>query len=193
METWSVAVTRAGEEQLLGFNDDGVQEQISDLMDMLSEFGAAVSFGPDRYTVRFALETPSIEAAVSEAISTVQTYAEKAGLPSWPFVKMEATEWGVFEQELDAPTFPSVIGVSELSRILGVSRQRASELARAAHFPKPFAELASGPVWLEPTVRRFVSEWERQPGRPRSEARQRLDKLAQAKAAGRRWPRGPRG
>ena len=173
MDTWSVAVTKSGKDQDLDFNDETVQQRVSDLMDLLSDYGAAVSFGPDRYTVRLALDTNSIDAAVSEALTTVQTCAERAGLPSWPFVKVEAIEWAAFEREIDTPTFPNVIGVSELSRMLGVSRQRASELARAGHFPKPFVQLASGPVWLEPTVHRFVSEWERRPGRPKSEARQR--------------------
>jgi hypothetical protein len=170
MDTWSVAVTRAGGEQLLDFDDETAQEKISDLMDLLTDYEAAVSYGPDRYTVRLALETTSAEAAVSEALSTVQTYAEKVGLPPWPFVWVQATEWSEFERKLETPTFPNVLGVSELSRLLGVSRQRASELARSKHFPKPFAELAAGPIWLEPTISRFVREWERRPGRPKSEA-----------------------
>lgn len=170
MDTWNVAVTRAGGEPLMDANDETVQEQISDLMDLLSDYSVAISFGPDRYSVRLALEATSSEAALSEALGMVQTYAEKAGLPSWPFVRVQATEWSEFEREVEAPTFPNVLGVSELSQLLGVSRQRASELARSSHFPRPFAELAAGPIWLEPTISRFVREWERRPGRPRSEA-----------------------
>lgn len=173
-ETWSVAVTRAGQEQLLDFGDETVQEQVSELVDLLTDYGGAVSFALDRYTVRLALETASVDAAVSETLNIVQMYSEKAGLPSWPFVKVEAIEWGVFERELDTPTFPNILGVSELAHGLGVSRQRASELARTHHFPKPFAELASGPVWLEPTVRRFIREWERRPGRPRVRGRKEV-------------------
>ncbi|MGH2747285.1 MAG: hypothetical protein ACRDKB_05120 [Actinomycetota bacterium] len=163
-------MTRAGDEPILDREDETTHEKVSELTDLLGEFGAAVSFGPNRYTVRLALEVSPPEAVVSEAINAVTTYADKAGLPNWPFIKIEATEWEQFEQELDEPTFPNIIGVSELAQILDVSRQRASELARAAHFPKPFAGLASGPVWLEPTIRRFVAEWERRPGRPRSAA-----------------------
>jgi hypothetical protein len=71
------------------------------------------------------------------------------------------------ERQLDEPTYPDVVGVSELAMLLGVSRQRASELARSATFPRLFAELASGPVWTESHVRRFVDDWERRCGRPR--------------------------
>jgi hypothetical protein len=42
-------------------------------------------------------------------------------------------------------------------------------IARGDAFPEPYAELAAGPVWLEPMVRRFVESWERRPGRPRKE------------------------
>lgn len=191
MDTWSVAITRAGDEPLLNLDDESTHEKIFDLIELLSEYGAAISHGPNRYTVRLALDASSVEAATSEAISNVVTYADKVGLPYWPLVKIEATEWTEFERELDEPTYPTVIGVSELSQVLGVSRQRASELARTSHFPKPFAELASGPVWLEPTIRRFVSEWERRPGRPKSETREKLEKFTQTRMAQRRWPRGP--
>ena len=170
LSTWSVAATRSGEGQILAFNDETVHDQVSDLMELLRDHGAAVSYSSYRYTVRLAIEATTAEMAVSEALGTVQRYAEKVGLPSWPFVKLEATEWSEFERDLETPTFPNVLGVSELSQLLGVSRQRASELARSRHFPKPFAALAAGPVWLEPTISRFVREWERRPGRPKSEA-----------------------
>lgn len=170
VNTWSVLVTRTGDEALLPRSEDTVQP-FSDLAEFLGEYGAAVSHARGRYSVRLALEAPSAELAVSEAMKIVGTFGEKAGLPSWPFVDVRATAWPEFERSLDAPTFPNVLGVSELAQLLGVSRQRVSELARRSHFPKPFAELAAGPIWLEPTIRRFVSEWERRPGRPRSAAR----------------------
>jgi hypothetical protein len=34
-------------------------------------------------------------------------------------------------------------------------------------FPAPVGELASGPVWLEGDLSRFMDTWERKPGRPR--------------------------
>lgn len=50
--------------------------------------------------------------------------------------------------------------------MLGVSRQRASELARSATFPPAVAELKAGPVFVRPAVERFVEGWSRRPGRP---------------------------
>jgi len=40
----------------------------------------------------------------------------------------------------------------------------------AASFPRPVAQLASGPVWTETSVRAFAEDWPRRPGRPRRRA-----------------------
>lgn len=50
--------------------------------------------------------------------------------------------------------------------MLGVSRQRVSQLSATAEFPAPEAELASGRVWL----RDDVEEWIRARGRQREVA-----------------------
>ena len=39
------------------------------------------------------------------------------------------------------------VGLAEIAKILGVSKQRVYELRRREDFPKPIAALAAGPVW----------------------------------------------
>src|SRR6266540_4629039 len=75
------------------------------------------------------------------------------------------------ERELEAPAVPALAGISEVAEILGVSRQRASELAGSGGLPRPVADLAAGPVWLRATVVGFNERWDRRPGRPRTAAR----------------------
>ena len=58
-------------------------------------------------------------------------------------------------------------GVTEVDDILGVSRQRAAQLAETQGFPAPVAELASGRIWRSQDVRLW-SETPRRGGRPRS-------------------------
>lgn len=58
-------------------------------------------------------------------------------------------------------------GVSEVARLLGVSRQRVAELRSKAGFPSPIAELSSGPVWTVSSLTLFLRDWARKPGRPR--------------------------
>jgi predicted DNA-binding transcriptional regulator AlpA len=61
---------------------------------------------------------------------------------------------------------PELAGVSEVAQILGVSRQRARQLADDPRFPKPVAVLMSGPVWIAADVRAFLKTWPRRTGRP---------------------------
>jgi predicted DNA-binding transcriptional regulator AlpA len=66
-------------------------------------------------------------------------------------------------------SIPQLVGIREIAKFLGVSPQRASELAKSGSFPRPVTKLASGPVWLEASMRQFASDWKRVPGRPAAE------------------------
>ncbi len=58
-------------------------------------------------------------------------------------------------------------GVSEVVELVGISRQRFSELRARADFPEPVAELASGPIWDLSEIERWASSGVRRgPGRP---------------------------
>jgi prophage regulatory protein len=61
-------------------------------------------------------------------------------------------------------------GVTEVGHILGVSRQRAAQLAESPGVPAPVAELASGRIWRAQDIRLW-SETPRRQGRPRSDFR----------------------
>jgi prophage regulatory protein len=63
----------------------------------------------------------------------------------------------------------SVLGLKEVAALLGVSRQRATQLVRDYEdFPAPVADLASGRVWDREAVERWaVAHKDRRPGRPR--------------------------
>lgn len=54
-----------------------------------------------------------------------------------------------------------LVGVREVGKLLGVSRQRADQLVRTKGFPGPTAELASGRIW----ERASVVRWARDTGR----------------------------
>jgi hypothetical protein len=60
--------------------------------------------------------------------------------------------------------------VTEIATLLGVSRQRVSELRNRPDFPSPIAELAAGPVWTRTSLNQFIESWPRRPGRPRKTA-----------------------
>lgn len=62
------------------------------------------------------------------------------------------------------------MGLSEVARILGVSRQRAAQLVRDyADFPGPVAILASGRIWNRVAVETWAAmHADRPAGRPRN-------------------------
>lgn len=165
-----MSITRAAvdsDSDVLDSQDQATCDRIVDAQEQLEGHGPVVSFGPSEITLRVALDAELPTYAIEEAQALTEKALKSAGLPIWPVIAVEAMEWEAFERSLDVPNIPAVIGVTELADMLGVSRQRASELARVDRFPKPFVELASGPVWLEPNVKDFVATWERRPGRPR--------------------------
>lgn len=53
------------------------------------------------------------------------------------------------------------MGVAEIADLLGVTRQRVTQLAKTKGFPDPVVRLASGPVWESADV----EEWARKTGR----------------------------
>lgn len=67
-------------------------------------------------------------------------------------------------RDIEQPTFPEFVGLSEIAERLGVSKQRVGELR--PRLPKPVTELRSGPIWQWPAIERFVKSWARKPGRP---------------------------
>jgi len=62
-----------------------------------------------------------------------------------------------------------LVGVAELAELLGVSRQRAVQIADSFQdFPEPEVELASGRVWKRSDVESWIARHpNRRSGRPR--------------------------
>jgi hypothetical protein len=161
-------------------------EQLADFSDRLFEadggVGAVVSGSvtreqPRGWSARVRIASArTIGAALTSGERLVLDAAQAAGLPAWPIVKLEAVEWERLGAELKRPPGPELVGIAELADLAGVSRQRASVLARRAGFPDPLATLAAGPVWNLYAVQRFLEGWPRQVGRP---AKQRIGHVSE--------------
>ena len=50
----------------------------------------------------------------------------------------------------------NLVGAHEIRDMLGVSRQRVYQLAGRADFPRPFATLAQGKIWLVEDVEAWI-------------------------------------
>lgn len=64
------------------------------------------------------------------------------------------------------PVLPELVGLTEIATILGVSRQRARELAARDDFPSPVAQLGGSAVYVKSMIEAFSRYWTRKPGRP---------------------------
>jgi predicted DNA-binding transcriptional regulator AlpA len=58
-----------------------------------------------------------------------------------------------------------LVGAAEVAEILGVSRQRVTQLTARPDFPAPVAVLAMGKVWARDDVERWAEERDRRLGR----------------------------
>jgi len=167
--TWTVAIEAAGAEPAPRMED--FLDELDEFNDLLVSLGASTSASQDctRYGATFTPACPegtSVEDVANIAVHDFRRYAEKAGLPAWPVVKLEVLTWAKHDSELVEPLVYELVGISEIAREIGVTRQRASKLARQHGFPAPIVELASGPVWTRSSLTRFVDHWNRKPGRP---------------------------
>lgn len=166
---WSVEieVLAPSEAEPVAFDD------VVGILDLLADRGVGGlttdgEEGVARYGTRFCVDAEDAEGAVRSAVGAFRAAQRELGLPEWPTVRLEALTMEDLERDNTAARWPELLGVTELADLLGVSKQRASELARSTSFPPPLMHLASGPVWVRPVVERFSETWERRPGRPAS-------------------------
>lgn len=129
---------------------------------LVEALGAPARSGPGRITIDYTVEAAIIAAAQQKALTVLTA----AGIPAgWSIVGIEVLTEEIADERLEEPRVPPLVGITETAEILGVSRQRAHALTRTPTFPRPVAELASGPVYIESAVRGFA-ETPRRGGRP---------------------------
>jgi len=142
-----------------------------DLLEALAPNSAAASSSAWTMTVRMTVNARSQSEALETATRCLAEAFVKIRRPKVvrSITSAEVETMEQLERRLQEPPLPEVVGVAELAEMLGVSKQRVSFLAHSqSGFPRPFATLAAGPVWLKPTLLRFAETWDRhQKGRPR--------------------------
>lgn len=106
--------------------------------------------------VRMPVDDPAVhtaDEAAHYAQILVDTALENVGLKGWEIGPGEVV--------------PELIGVTEVSELLGITRQRLHDLRRLpGRFPTPSSELSSGPVWTRSAIEAYSAAWNRRPGRP---------------------------
>jgi len=135
------------------------------------ERAGAMSISRDNRTVSATFSLYDRPTAAEACLAGIDTFGEilarHADAPAI-ITSVEAATFATHDAELARPAHPELVGVKELADLLGVTRQRASYLARHGGFPEPLQVLAAGPVWGRRAVEGFIETWSRRPGRPRT-------------------------
>jgi len=153
------------------------EDSLFDLGPALSELGGVgptvsaggLSGGPSS---TFSLPRPPglpMPDLARSAVELFETACAKVGLEHNGIARVDVLDERLLDLEL-AQEPESYAGVTEIAKLLGVSRQRVSELRSRPDFPSPIAELAAGPVWTRRSLNHFIESWPRRPGRPRKTA-----------------------
>ena len=126
---------------------------------------SAVSFADEWISATFTVEASTSRQAAIRGIQLFQDAIDQARLPPAALVAHDVKTFVELEAELAEPNLPEMVGVAGVAEMLGVTKQRASQLANSDRFPRPVAELNSGRVWLRASIESFNRRWTRKPGR----------------------------
>jgi hypothetical protein len=121
----------------------------------------------DRITIYFVVEARTLRQAMYQADREVRAATSSAfGKTIAPVRALLRTQISI-----DRPSQMDLVGLTEIGEMLGVSRQRARQLAEDNDdFPRPVARMASGPVFTRSSIQSFRLRWPRQrTGRPPKE------------------------
>jgi len=151
------------------------EDVLWELGPVLSELGAlgsvasagGLSGGPAAIFTLPRAASSEMGSLAGEAIELFETACSKLGLEHRGIARVEVTDERLQELELTQGS-ETYVGVTEIARLLGVSRQRVAQLRTRDDFPAPIAELAAGPVWTRSSLNHFVEGWSRAPGRPKT-------------------------
>lgn len=116
-----------------------------------------------------SIAAPSPVEAAALALAIFEKALAEIGLGPVEVARLDLMTETYLDADLNRPP-TEYVGLAEVAEILGVSKQRVSELRRRKDFPHPIAEIAAGPVWDRTWLNRFIEGWERKPGRPRKPA-----------------------
>lgn len=133
-------------------NPDAAGDQADKLMDHLEDYSGTVARTPQgRFELIYTLPADSIRQAVSTALAI----AETTGAPIYVIEVLPAKE---FHERVDTAAMPELVSVPQAAELLGVSRQRALQLASGGQLDA----VKVGDAWVIP--RRAVDA--RAAGRP---------------------------
>lgn len=124
------------------------------------------------------------EAAAEQAIAYARKHVDQIPiLNDARLLSVDVTDEELYLRRADAPTLPEMVSSQEVAEILGVTRQRVSQLRSSPAFPAALLELRTGPIWNAAAIKKFARDWPRKPGRPKMTANEAVHGLRAATRA----------
>lgn len=166
MKEWSVSLQTS---HALGNDQLRLEAYADDLVEVLNPRAGVVGYDALMFSARFNVKAPAADAALTKALRVFAAALKRIRFPDpLRVVSAEVETVEELDRRLQESNVPELVGVAEVAGILGVTKQRASELSHSRRFPKPIVQLAAGPVWDRHAIARFVETWpRRRTGRPK--------------------------
>jgi hypothetical protein len=145
---------------------DPNRDTLDTYLDELADHHAAVGATPQgRVSARLTVTAADPNAAVTIALEADQAAALAADLGGY-VTALTIADATTPDGEATWIRTP-LLGFTDIGKLLGVSRQRAAQLA-SEHplFPPAVAHTASGSLFEEAGIRAFQDSWKRKVGRP---------------------------
>lgn len=118
-----------------------------------------------RTSITTPVEASTLRQAVDGGMRQVR---EATGTPA---VGLQVQTEQDRQADLLQPAVPELVSLTEIGRMLNVTKQRAGQLAARPDFPQPVVRLASGPLYAKAAVGQFEKTWVRQTGRPKKKTK----------------------
>lgn len=139
---------------------DVSDDAMDGLHENLAEASPSVGTAPNgNLSVRIFVDTATARQAGETALKTVTAAARTQGITA-PVVGFEVLTEDELDRRNDEPAVPDLVGTAEIAEMLGVSRQRASQLIQRDDFPPAVATLKATPVFLRDQVEAFGRRWD---------------------------------
>jgi hypothetical protein len=160
----------------------------ADLLVRLGRTGIAaiLEIRGDRMRIRFddhVIATDSFvedHDAVARVRSTIEDWATSVGIGT-SLISESRLTLDEYNRSIREPEVPELVGIAEIAELLGVSRQRASELADTGRLGNPAARIAATRVWAKSSILSSLegthgaSKLTRRPGRPSKKVGRAVD------------------
>lgn len=126
------------------------------LVQALGQAQVSYDAGSDRLQITLAVEAATVEEAAQMSLRAAQA-ATGLAMP----IRLLVQDTGDFVGDIEHPRPLNVdlIGITEIAGVLGVSRQRAGQLAKDPDFPAPVAQTAAGRLYTRASVKAFCVRW----------------------------------